>query len=96
MQALRSGDPLSAAELREMLIRHIMVEPFEPLSAPTTACLIDAWVNVAAADGVLDVVDEAGALAIFDGHLPESIPRQHQIYPREVLIQVATALGAIE
>jgi hypothetical protein len=80
-----------------MLIRHILVEPQDHGASPTTACLIDAWLNVTAKAGAkVDVVDEAGAIEIFKGNLPPAIPRGHPVYPREVLIQVASALRVTE
>jgi hypothetical protein len=92
MQALLEGEPLSPAELREMLIRHILVEPYDSTAAPVTAALIEAWANVAAKAGCLDVVDETEALRMFDGKLPAAIPSDQRIYPRQVLAQVSVAL----
>lgn len=97
MQALLEGEPLSPAELREILIRHILVNPNDRTAAPTTAALIEAWANVAGKAGRLDVCDIRAAKALFkDSKLPGAIPDDHPIYPREVLVQVAAHLRTIK
>jgi hypothetical protein len=102
MQALAQGDPVTSAELKEMTVRHILSAPHDRRLATLTACLFDAYITSKHGELVMASHIAAGPLMeryYLEAHpltpwsWPSAIPSTLLVYPRDILIEVAAALG---
>ena len=107
-QMLLSGEPVSAAELREMTIRHILASPSDVTIASTIADLLNAYMktyHLEHPDIVLKTVDHDGAVDLLKRYYleaggdhshpvwPAALPMWLKAYPRDILVEIGTALG---
>lgn len=106
LRQLLEKDPLSAAELKEMTIRHILADPDNPSSAEVTYKLLSTYINLRAKESrpcTLLSEDEAdkcmrdyyrSAAGSIKGYSwPAAIPRPSASLPRDILVEIGCALG---
>ena len=95
MTSLLENEPISHSELRELTLRHIMTNPYDPGAAPLTANLLDACSNLPISSGGAKTITFEEVCLMFGGDPPPAIPRDCKSYPEELMVQVAICLSKI-
>lgn len=98
---LKQEEPVSSAELKEMIVRHVVSGPRDRHLAPVTGCLFDAYLNLVprpvtvSADEAEDLMRryylEAKPLIAWEW--PPAIPKGMAAYPRDLIVEIAASIG---
>lgn len=100
-QMLKQEEPVTSAELKEMIVRHVVSSANDRRLAPVTGCLFDAYLNLVPKPQTVNAYEadilmrkfymEARPLDAWEW--PLSIPRGLAAYPRDLIIEIAAAIG---
>lgn len=100
-QMLKQEEPVTPAELKEMIVRHVVSGPHDRRLAPVTGCLFDAYLNLVPKPQTVNA-DEAEevmrryyleAKPVIAWEWPSAIPKGLAAYPRDLIVEIAASIG---